>query len=256
MKLRFGFLGLATLTAAFANADHNWHLESTYTYSITGNVGQAVLRDVEKIMEGGTIDNSYSWGVSSSFDGGNSGTTTLSMDTYPFFGTSSAQPVLERSLLFGVMDAFPTDAAGQKHLVIFMDPLAAARTSGISFGTIFGTSVQGTPLTEEQIIFATEQVHREDLTEEQKTGYYEQLDLFRNGMAKHANVGVNGTEGSVWFAPGNFSIVTFSDGLTIGSGTNSSQATLQSVPEPASMAALGLGALALLKRRKKKTSLI
>ncbi len=252
MKLRLGLISLAALVSAFANADINWHLESTYTYSITGNLGQAVLRDVEEVMQGGTVDNSYGWGVSSSFAGGNSGTTTLSMDTYPFFGTNSAEPVLQQSLLFGVLDTLPTDGQTQKHLVIFMDPLAAARTSGVSFGTIFGTSVQGNPLTEEQIIFATEQVHRDDLSDEEKVGYYDQLDLFRNEMTQHANLGVNGTEGSAWFAPGAFSIVTFSDGQIIGSGTNSFQTNVQTVPEPASMAALGIGALTLLKRRKRK----
>ena len=244
---------LGLLAAAFASAEHNWHLESTYAYSITGNVGTSVLHDVEKVMEGGSVDDTYGWGVSSSFDGGNSGTTSLSLDTYPFFGRDASRPVLERSLLFGVIDDLPNDAAGQQHLVLFVNPLAAARMSGAAYGTIFGTSNQGNPpLTEEQVIEATLFVHT-DASDAAKRPYYDKLDTFRNAIAKNANVGVNGTPGSVWFSPQQgFDIVTFSDGLIVGSGTNVSNATFNPVPEPASFAVLGLGAVALVRRRRRR----
>ena len=251
MKTRTILSALTTLAAAFASADHNWHLDSTYTYALTGNVGTSVLHDVEKVMEGGSVDGSYGWGVSSSFEGGNVGTTALSLDTYPFFGTAAARPILERSFLFGVIDDLPNDAPGQNHLVLFVNPTAAARMSGLAFGTVFGTINQGNPpLTEEGIIEATLFVHT-DASDRAKRPYYDTLDFFRNAIAKNANVGVNGTKDSVWFAPSEgFRIVTFSDGLIVGEGTNAFNATIAPVPEPACFAALGLGAAALLRRRK------
>lgn len=251
MKSRTILSAFVLLGAAFASADHSWRLDSYYDYQLTGDLGSSVLRDVEEVMEGHGIDGDYGFGVSSSFGGGNAGQGHLSLDTYPFFGLASSEPILDRSLLFGVIDNLPNDAPGQEHLVLFMNPTAAERVQNIAYGTIFDTVVQGVQYTEETIIDATEKVHSE-LSDDEKRPYYDILDVFRNTISKNANVGPSGTKGSIWFAPEEgFSIVTFSDGLTIGSGTNSVTKTLNPVPEPASMAVLAVGALGALRRRRK-----
>lgn len=257
MKPRSILSFFALAAAAFASADHNWHLDSFYDYAITANVGTATLRDVEEAMEGGFVDDPYSgFGVSSSFAGGNVGQGHLSLDTYDFFGKAASRPFVRESLLFGVMQGLPQDVldgnADQKHLVLFMNPTAAANVANVAFGDVFGTSAQGpTVYTEETLIDATEKVHT-DLSDAAKRPYYDILDTFRYSIARRANVGVGGTQDTIWFTPqSGFRTVIFSNGATIGTGTNTTVTTLTPVPEPASLAALGIGAAAFLRRRKR-----
>ena len=251
MRLRTTFSALSLLVAAFAAADHNWNLKSSYEFAITGDVGASTLHDLEFVMEGGFKDSPDSgWGLTTSFEPGNSGTLSADFDTFPFYGRAASEPFLRESLFFGVIDDLPTDGSGpQKHLVLFMDPLAAARVQGAAYGTIFNTDNQSIQITEETLVEALETVHT-DLSDEEKLPYYRTIYDFRDTVAREANVGVNGTRGSLWFSPGAFDIVTFSSGQTIGSGTNAFATRFSPVPEPASMLALGLGAAGFLRRRR------
>lgn len=254
MRYRSILSVLALATAAFS-AGQTWHLDSTYSFDLNVDTGNALLRDLEFKMDGGYVDTPESgWGVSTSFYNNgngarNSDTVTVSMDT----GPDSTEPYLTRSLFFGVIQGLPQDITDgnpdQKHLVLFVNNDAAAAMKDIAYGTIFGTDNQTYHITEESLIDAIETVHRDDLTDEQKLDYYQTIYDFRDTVAHQANVGPNGTPGDIWFGPNqSFSIVMFSDGTTIGSGTSSYRAA--PVPEPASFAALGLGAVALLRRRR------
>ncbi len=236
------------LTASFlsvtAAASADFTLTSTYTYSVTGDVGTAYLRDVEFVMEGGNVDGNGGWGVSTSFfnnlvdDGSqasNAGTLSVSYDQGP-------EPFLRESLLFGIMQGFPTDGSPeQKHLVLFMDPTSASNVKDIAFGTVFPTT------NEDALIGAIEFVHEESHSDAEKEPYYETIHAFWDA-ARNALAGSNPEpQRSAWFAGGgDFSIVAFSDGKTVGSGTN----RVTVVPEPASLVALGVGAASMLRRRK------
>ena len=136
--------------------------------------------------------------------------------------------------------------------MIFTNPTAASRMQNIAFGTIFDTSNQSVRYTEETLIDSLLTAHNDGISEADKQEAYDIINTFRFDVARNANVGPNGTKGDAWFSPSTgFSVVVFSDGQIIGSGTNAFTTSFQPVPEPASFIALGIGALALLKRRRR-----
>lgn len=256
MKPRPILFALTLMGSTFAVADGNWELDSTYTYTFTKDV--ATFHDVEGDMGGDAVAGDYGWGSASSFDGTiPDGTFGLSFDTAPFdaiLGTNLSQPILEQSFFFGVMDALPTDAPGQQHLVLFMNPTAASNVQDIAYGTLFGTSNQPYQYTEETVIDALEKLHDPTIADGDKGEYRTIVDNFRDAVAKNANVGPDGAVDTAWFMPSEgFSIVTFSDGNIVGSGTNTytTRFTPLPTPEPAPLIALATGALALLRRRRR-----
>jgi|GEM_PF-1980759 hypothetical protein len=238
---------LATAVAAFAAmapAQHNWILTSSYEYELDPAWNQPITHILAE-MQGGAVDDSYGWGtamwpLSSAW---NPFSMTFTTD---WFDPCAAQPFLRESLHLGIVQDLPGDAPGQKHLVLFMDPEAAANVQNIAWGTVFLETLEA------DVIEALEGIADPSLTEEEREDYHEFLGDFKNNAARQARVGPGGLEGSIWFAPGEFSIVAFSDGQTIGSGSNEFTTEFVPVPEPATMAVLGLGALALRRRRARR----
>lgn len=243
MRFKLATLAIAVLGATYASADHNWHLESHYTFSVDPAWGSKVT-NIICMMEGGSVDNSYGWGSKAwAFD--SSSTPTLAFDT-AWFDVNAAEPTLIGSLHVGIVQDLPNDAPGQKHAVLFMDSEAASRTSNIAWGTFFNHT------NENSLIYAIEQATSGG-TWEYIQPFLQEIDTFAQGDAKHGNLGPSGTEGSAWFSPTqNFSIVAWSDGKVIGTGSNTWETQMQSVPEPSSMLVLAAGPLLLINRRRNK----
>lgn len=243
MRLKLATLACAAMAATFASADHNWHLESHYTFSVDPAWGSAVT-NIICMMEGGSVDDSYGWGAKAwAFNSSNS--PTLGFDT-AWFNLNAAEPTLVGSLHVGIVQDLPNDAPGQKHAVLFMDSDAASRTSNIAWGTFFNHT------NEDSLIYAIEQATSGG-SWEYINPFLQEIDTFAQGDAKHGNLGPFGTEGSAWFGPGqSFSIVAWSDGKVIGTGNNTWETQMQSVPEPASMLVLAAGPLLLIHRRRNK----
>lgn len=246
MKIKFlAAIALATAAVA-AQAQHNWTLSSTYTFGVDPAWGGAEITNLIALMDGGSVNDSYGWGQTSWAHTSGSSPLTLTFDT-AWFDLYAAEPTLRGSLFMGIVRDLPNDAPGQDHVVLFMDSAAASRIDNIAWGTIFSNT------NEESLLFAIEQATT--LPYDDAGAYWAEIDAFAQGDAMSGHLGPNGTEGSAWFGSnGGFSIVAFSDAKIIGSGTNSVVTNMQPVPEPASMAALGLGALAMIRRRKSKVS--
>ena len=225
-------------------ADWNWHLESNYDYSIDPAWGDVTVTNIIATMGGGSVDDSYGWGATAWAFSSSYPHITLGFDT-DWFNPMAAEPTLIGSLAIGIVQDLPNDAPGQKHAVLFMDSVAASRTQDIAWGTFF------THTNEDSLIFAVEQATT--LSGDEAQPYWDEVNAFFQGDSQHGQLGPNGTEGSAWFGPDQgFSIVAWSDGKLIGTGTNSVTTTQQAVPEPTTLAVLaGSGLVALLRKRRK-----
>jgi len=234
---------LASLLAvsAGASAQHNWHLTSTYHFELGSEWGSTQIDNMLAMMQGEAIDMSYGWGSTAwSFNEGSS-PITLTFDT-DWFDPFAAEPVLRESLMMGVATDLPGDPPGQKHVLFFMDTEAASNIDNIAWGTIFTTTLEA------QLIDAIERATT-DFDDDEAWDF---IDDFVNNKAKNANVGPGGLPGSIWFGPNeDFSIVAFSEAKTIGGGSSEFNTEFQPVPEPATMTALSVGALALLRRKRR-----
>ena len=236
---------LISLIAAFiAGSAFAGTISSTYNYSISpAKTGTATIHDLEFIM-GGSLVEGGGWSVTTSFfnnqPGGTLGSNSEMLTVFQDFGPNST-PILAESLLFGIIQGLPQDLldnnADQKHLVLFLDRLSAQNMQNIAFGTIFPTTF------EDQLIFAIEQIHRDDLSDSEKDPYYSQSIYPFYDAARHARSGVGGLERSIWFAPGDFAIMFFSEGDIVGGGTNTA------VPEPSAVLLGFIGVFGLALRR-------
>ncbi len=250
MKIKT-LLSVALLGASvFASADWNWKLSSTYTWAMDGSWGGADVTNIIAHMEGGSVENSYGWGVTSwSFSNADS-PLTMTFDT-GWFDPQAAEPTLTGSLFMGIVQDLPSDAPGQEHVVFFMDSHAASNIANIAWGTVFAGLPPEHTYTEEAVLQAIK-----DFTNPPNQASFDAADAlltdFQTYTAKHARVGDFGTEGSMYFGPSDsFSIVAFSDATIGGSGSGTVDTIQEPVPEPASMLVLGLGAVAVARRRRK-----
>lgn len=210
------------MSAAFASA------QEYYTNYLTNvQVGQPVtnIMMAEEYDGGG--------GMTWAFQANGSGQTLL---TNPF-----AKPFpYQSAVLIGLVQDLVGDPPGQKHVVLFMNNQAASNVQNIAWGTIFLDTL------EQQLIADIELATSGQDWPIIEPGLQGVSDFLQ--AAKSAQVGPNGTSGSIWFDIGSsFSVVAFSDGQIIGDGESYHEA----VPEPASLAALGIGAIALLRRKRK-----
>jgi hypothetical protein len=139
------------------------------------------------------------------------------------------------ALLMGIAQDLPGDAPGQKHAVVMMNDAAANAAAGIDWGTLF-------PNTDEDQLISD----IENSVSGATTGFTGMSDYFHGDAQTGIHSGSNVL--SAWFTPGDhFTIETWSGGQIIGSGTSS----VTSVPEPATMAVLGLGVVGVIRRRRR-----
>lgn len=221
--IRVSILACLAVSASLANAQ-----QYMSNYLTTVDLGRPVtnLLMVEDNAGGG---GSVTWAFTAEGE-----STTLLSNPFP-----SDFPVTS-SLLIGLVQDLDGDPSGQKHVVLFMNDDAASNVQHIAWGTIFTTTLE--PQLIADIELATSGQDWE-IIQPGLDGVWEFAQA-----AKSARVGPGGQEGSAWFdMEGGFSLVAFSDGQTIGSGTSYNSV----VPEPASLAALGVGALALIRRKRR-----
>lgn len=179
-------------------------------------------------------------------------TTTGSSLTWPFNAVSPGDTVLYNpfpksdpttgALLLGITHDLPGDAPGQKHAVLFMDDYAASLAEHIAWGTLFRNTLEEGLISDIELATSGQDW---PIIQPGLDG----VSNFVNGDAKTGILQPDGTPQSTLFAPtGSFTVMSFSDGTVLGHGVASE---IQTTPEPASMAFLGFGALALIRRRKK-----
>ncbi len=222
-SLKLSVLACLAVSACFASAQVQY-----YTNYLTNiNLGQPVtnIMIAEQHESGGAI----TW----AFQANGNGQTLI---TNPF----PSDVLYQNAVLIGLVQDLVGDPPGQKHVVLFMNNQAASNVQNIAWGTIFLNTF------EQDVIADLELATSGQDWEIIQPG----LDGVSNFLeaAKSAQVGPNGTDGSIWFDIGSsFSVVAFSDGQIIGDG----ESYLETVPEPASLAALGIGAVALLRRKRK-----
>lgn len=150
------------------------------------------------------------------------------------------------SLLIGLTHDLPGDAPGQKHVVLMMDDVAAALSNHIGWGTLF------THTLEDQLISDIELASSGQDWPIIQPGL-DGIGTFTNGDAETGILAPGGIPRSAWFTfGGTFTVVAWSDGAIIGTG--SSVGVPAAVPEPASIAVMGLGLVGLARRRAKSRS--
>jgi hypothetical protein len=138
----------------------------------------------------------------------------------------------------GIVQDFPGDASGQKHVVLFMSDDAANLSNNIAWGTLFQNTLEDALIADIELATSGQDwpIIQPGL---------DAVSAFTNGDAM--NLGSESVPVSAWFATGGtFSVATWSDGTIIGSGFSE----ITPVPEPATMSLLSIGVLSLIRRKK------
>ena len=151
------------------------------------------------------------------------------------------------SLLIGLSQDPASDdgTPGQLHAVLMMDDTAAALANHIAWGTLF-------PNTDEDQLIAAIQLATSGQDFSIIQPGLDAIGGFTSGDATTGILGPGGVPQSAWFTTGGtFSVMSFSDGELIGTGTS---LITQTVPEPGSLALLGLGGLGVWRVRRRVRS--
>lgn len=146
-----------------------------------------------------------------------------------------------QSLLVGLAHDLPNDAPGQEHVVLMMDDEAASLSNHIAWGTLFRNTLEENLIDDIKLATSGQDW---DIIQPGLDG----LGTFAFNDADNGILGPGGVSHTAWFTTGgSFTVMSFSDGAIIGTGTSS----VQAVPEPASLAAIGVGLATLARRRRK-----
>jgi hypothetical protein len=216
---------LAALLAAGALANAGYY--PTYSFNLPDQVSVTSIMMWEQYPG----YDAATW----AFNAGPGGSNTL---VNPF--VVNELPI--RSLLIGIAQDLPGDPQGQKHIVLMMDNHAASLANHIAWGTLFRNTL------EDQLIANLELATSGQDWDTVLPGVNAVGD-FAFGDAKTGILDNLAQPNSAWFNfGGSFTVMTFSDGEIIGTGESYGT---EAVPEPASMAAFGLGLAALARRRRK-----
>ncbi len=221
-------LALAAVLSAAGIASAQTQFFTSYDVNMTKDFAVSNIMMLESFQNHGAA--TWAFGV------GGIGVTTLNN---PF---ASDEPC-QMSLLIGLAHDLPGDAEGQKHMVIMMDPLAAQLSNHIAWGTLFRN-------TREEDLIANLELATSGQDWPIIQPGLDGVGAWANGDAQTGILGPGGVVQTAWFSTtGAFTVVAFSDGDIVGDG----QGHVTAVPEPASMAVMGVGVLALLRRRNKRS---
>lgn len=166
------------------------------------------------------------------FEVGGIGTTRV---TNPF-----PSPELFRGAMIGLAQDLPGDPQGQKHVVLMMHPDAAALSANIAWGTLFRNTLEENLIADIELATSGQDW---PIIEPGLNGVWD----FLNGDFNDGILGPGGFPQTGWYdGNGPFTVMAFSDGKQLGTGT----VEQEPVPEPASLAALALGAAAMRRRRR------
>lgn len=138
-----------------------------------------------------------------------------------------------RTLLLGIATNLPGDPEGQQHLVLFTNPGWAASASGIAFGTLFPTTLEGA------LINALNNL----ATGNGMDADYDLLFNFVDNVRGGGQFNSASPNGDPAFQFGSsFAAIAFSDGQIIGTGESFySDPQTGAVPEPATWAMMIAG---------------
>jgi hypothetical protein len=206
-------------------------------YSVTLQPSFPTVTNILMLEEGPGFG-SGTWAFQADGDNPDFPVTTLLVNPFPH------SDIPTTALLMEIATDFPGDAPGQQHVVLMMDPFAAALSNHIAWGTLFRSTL------EEDLIAAIQLA-----TSGQDFPIIDPgldfLSNFAHGDAVDGILGPGGIPQSAWFTPGGaFSVMGFSDGQVIGTGA--SDVTV-AAPEPATIVYFSLALLAfpILKRRRR-----
>lgn len=227
-------IGLSmALAAGLAGAQTAYYSQ----YTVTTDLASPPITLITMIESTGQFGFDVADSITRPFTASGYGATTQLNNPFDF------ELPVQRSLLVGIVQDLPGDAAGQEHLVLMMDTQAASNVAGIAWGTIF------TEVLEEDILFAVRRIAEAPYEGAEYNSAIGTMFSFGAYAASDAKAGPNGLPASVWFdTGGDFSVVAWSSGQIIGSGTSE---VIAVVPEPGTAALwlAGLGVVALRGRR-------
>lgn len=244
MKLRSTFIAAAMLSAAFASAG------TQYLMSYSVGLDQSWVSWDTELIDFVIANNSPGVGSMSTTHG--DGFESLDTSGENVLTDPFPNDELPQCLLIGIAKNLSSDDLGegqtQEHIVLGMDSTAASLGANIAWGTLFPNTL------EESLIGALHTIYNDDATEPEQNQAIDSVFQFMRGDAMSGILDNLGASHSAFFSSlgsdvsaQEFTIMAWSDGTQIGSGS----VTAQAVPEPASIAALAVGLAGLAFRRRR-----
>jgi hypothetical protein len=219
---------LAVPSAQAAVVDCSSPLDIHLSYQVNHNLGQQIT-DVITFNNYATCTGTGSWWPSTVGSAGG-------LVTDPFTKSSSNRPT--QALLLGLTQDLPGDAPGQQHVVMMVDSAAAAAAQNIAWGTTFLSTLEEDVIADLVLTMRTDRATLVDGSAEAIAWDAALTDLYTFVTGDAAGMFFN-MPGVV---PGSttssdFSVMAWSDGSIVGSGTAFLSTDLAaSVPEPSSLA--------------------